>query len=437
MTATFRCPHCGQRNPIDASFCRSCGTDLREVDVQASYPPESADPAGPEEGDGAAEDDTCEESLPAENGASAPAEESLASAQGAGEGEADPAGGPASQPSEPLLPGLLPPIEPWIGTPDPPQPGPGVSTLDDETRRQMRRIFATEVPLSDAPAPRQDTVDGGGLRRRPWIDWLLLAVLVLALMLGQADPVLLPHVWPGVSEAYRTIEALPSGSIVLVDWAYDPATAGEMDLVVRPVIEHLLAQEATLLVVSQLPMGPATARRLIAAVAQPPRPEALSGALDASLVEAGFLPGGATTLPLLGQAPLLGIPFDLQGRALADRPMLASLSTTPPAFHLIVAARAESVQRWLEQVQPLSGVPAVAVTSAAAGPVLRPYFDSGQLAGLVSGISGGIGYRILLPQRLSGEQQTVIWRQMQGRNGALLVLLFVVVVSNLTVIAKR
>ena len=66
-----------------------------------------------------------------------------------------------------------------------------------------------------------------------------------------------PHALPGLEQAHRQIDSLQANSLVLVNWAYDPATAGEMDLVAQPIIEHLLQEQAKLIVFSQLPGGPA------------------------------------------------------------------------------------------------------------------------------------------------------------------------------------
>jgi hypothetical protein len=104
---------------------------------------------------------------------------------------------------------------------------------------------------------------------------------------------------------------------------------------------------------------------------------------------------------------------------------------------LVISARFEPVQRWLEQVQPLNQVPTLAITSAAAGPVVRPYLDSGQLAGMVSGYNGGIGYRQLLPRPLTRSELSPLWRQIRGHNGALIVLLIVIVIGNLMLYLER
>ena len=49
-------------------------------------------------------------------------------------------------------------------------------------------------------------------------------------------------------------------------WAYDPATAGEMDLLSAPLLRHLLDRGAVLDVISLLPNGPATARRTLSLI---------------------------------------------------------------------------------------------------------------------------------------------------------------------------
>jgi hypothetical protein len=448
VTSTFGCPHCGKSNPIEARFCAFCGTNLQEIDADALEPrPEDEEDDGPPIY-------PVRPPRPARRptrGISFPWPEEGRAQRGQENDDDLPPASSDPQRSEPAVedaPDSSPlPTADWQRLVEPIDPETLAQllsptalrrplTLDDETRRQLRQLYAAEVPLDDLPPPSQNGA-GDGLRQRSWIYALLAIVLLFALLTGDTPPETLPHIWPGVRPAYQAIEALPDGSVVLVNWAYDPATAGEMDLVARPVIEHLLDKKTNLVVMSQLPLGPATARRLIAATGRPAAGEVMMRMLDATLVEGGFLPGGAATLPLLGQAPPAGLPVDIQGRAARTRPPLAALDDMPPALTIVIAARSDSVQRWLEQVQPLNGVPALAVTSAAADPLLRPYLDSGQLAGLVGGYSGGLGYHGLMTQPLARAEQTKFWRQIQGHNWALILLLALVVLSNLVPFMAR
>lgn len=140
----------------------------------------------------------------------------------------------------------------------------------------------------------------------------------------------------------------------------------------------------------------------------------------ARYVEGGFLPGGATVLALLAQNLSVGINGQ-PAPALAQR----------PALIIVVAATGEAVQQWLELAQPLDKIPVVAFTSAGADPILRPYLDSGQLSGLVSGFDGAYAYQQLRTRPLSQAEATVYRRQLIFQNWGHLAFLVVIVLGNL------
>lgn len=447
------CPHCGYSNSDVSRFCEQCGTILSRMP-----PPAPTDPAP------TAPDATAAERVSPEEG------------QGSGEpvlGQRWPgppaAGGESGQDPEPDaprpqdvtqpepllgdLPGLLEPADPLEfatagsriselrqeGHRSPPE------AVDEEERRRLRELFSAELPLNaevaagtprDAGANRQV---GRGLPRRFQFEWLLLLVLIIAyLRAAQAPPGGPgPHPLPGLPQAHRQIATLPPNSLILVNWAYDPATAGEMDRAAQPVIEHLLLRGAKLVVVSQLPAGLASARRLIAraenAVRQPGRPQVETSVV----IEAGFLPGGAASLPLLGVAPARMLPLDPGLVDLKDLFTLAGLDATDSVLNLVIAARTEDVRHWLEQVQPLNQAAVIAVTSAAADIPLRPYLQSGQLAGLVSGWDGGSAYRLRSERAADPEERAVAGRLVSGHNWGLGILLIAILLGNLSGIAER
>jgi hypothetical protein len=192
---------------------------------------------------------------------------------------------------------------------------------------------------------------------------------------------------------------------VLVLWAYDPATAGELDVVATPVLRHLLTRGARLIVFTLLPNGPATARRVIAQVQRElnPHQQSVGEPLPADVV---FLPGGVTVLPLVGQeqAPLA----------------------------IVFAAQAQDVQQWLEQVQPQNRVPTAAVTAAGAAPLVQPYVDSGQLTGLVSGYDGAYAYTQYMGEARG--DALPLERQIVGQNYGLLAFLAIVILGNVAAI---
>ena len=319
--------------------------------------------------------------------------------------------------------GLLAPIRVAtnIRNDDPVAPVPKVgagATLGAEELRQLRTLLGARPKLT-AAAPHPHARPPRGLRN-PWLFGLLALFMGVAVFFADTGPQAAPAQLPGVAEAYSAIHNLPTDLPVVVYWAYDPAGAGELDLVMQPVLRHLLLRRARLSILSPLPGGPATAQRLADRVRTGPRPSDLNLAANLALpIETTYVPGGASVLALVARSPAsVGAPDD-------------------PALVVVVAAQAEEVQNWLEQVQPLLPVPVVAVTAAGADPIVRPYRDSGQLVGLVSGFDGGSAYWRLLEPSAFAEFDPALNRHIGLQNWGQAAALLAILLGNLAALVGR
>ncbi|MDE0198713.1 MAG: zinc ribbon domain-containing protein [Caldilineaceae bacterium] len=464
--AISECPHCGYSNPVAAQFCVQCGTILAGQTAPPAPSGESADEPGArtdeqEEDSPQPDEEGAEQQPPTKSSdtddsrdrphQSAEEDETVEDAQGEEPRQSTSRAGPLLR----EIGGLLEPVDPLSyitstsGADDPTRDrpaGPSVElSADEEERRHLRRLFSEELPAAVGALPDMTATvgeplqSGKGLQRRYWLELILLLGMAGALLWGAQVPRggAGPHALPGLDKAHRQIDSLQPNSLVLVNWAYDPATAGEMDHVAQPLIEHLLRRQAKLIVFSQLPGGPATARRVIArAEASLQRPSRTQ--ITANLViEGGFLPGGGASLPLLGAAPARALPVDPSWVDLRERFSIAELGDSGPALTLVIAARAEDVRRWLEQVQPLNGGTVVAATSAVVDPSVRPYLHSGQLAGLVSGWDGGRAYVRRLERARGVEEQARSLRQVSGLNWGVGILIVAVLLGNLAGLTER
>jgi hypothetical protein len=424
--SALRCPHCGTINRVGANFCNGCGTDLRtqgETPTPAPQTPPPAEPTStaqhstdatdptagqpwltaeplsdpddppvtdPAQNPPTFENDTFESDTIEELIASTPPDEQPSSARPAEaatslprlisgvQGLLEPLR--LAQPAEdgPLTPGL-PPASLLTGQPN------------GEQLRQLRSVLTSEPALLALPtSTAQQRLQTLHIPRV----FVLLALLVglpALLLLGQ--PLGQAHTWPGVDVAFATIEQTRADAPILLLWQYDPASAGEMDWVALPLVAHLLAKGQPLAVVSQLPAGPATARRLFARVSDAEQATGRRTLVAQPLLATTYLPNAAAALPLLAQ--------NFQATLSGDN--LLRSAQPSPALVIIVAAQAEDVQQWLELAQPLNPIPVVAFTSAGADPFLRPYWDSGQLSGLVSGFDGAQSYQNLRSQQVESQ----------------------------------
>ena len=453
--ATFDCPHCGYSNPAASRFCVHCGTNLARRQPAAGGTAGARDQGrgARSEGRGARltpnplplspkEEDTTEDSSKEDSGPDVARPGPLLGDLGG-----------LLEPADPLS-FITPGSDELDPTRDRPTALSGELATDEEERKRLRRLFSEDLPLTVGtagargegrgarltpnPLPLSPEEKGNGLQRRFWVLVLLLGMTGALLWGAQSPPGGAgPHALPGLEQAHRQIDSLQPNSLVFVNWAYDPATAGEMDLVAQPLIEHLLQKQSKLIVFSQLPGGPATARRVIARAEESlQRPSRMQ--ITANLViEAGYLPGGAASLPLLGVAPARALPVDPTWVDLRERFSIAGLGDTGPALTLVIAARAEDVRRWLEQVQPLNGGTVVAATSAVAGPAVRPYLHSGQLAGLVSGWDGGGAYVRRSERARSVTEQARSLRHISGQNWGVGILIVTIILGNLAGLTER
>ncbi len=292
-----------------------------------------------------------------------------------------------------------------------------------EQMRLVRRHI--ESPPVLGGAERFWQMPDMGAFHTPWLYLALGLAILLPALLMPPWPHGAPTQWPGVEGAFLRVQGLPAQAHVTVYWAYDPATAGELDLAALPVVEHLLQRRARLSVVSLLPTGPATARRLIErARLEWQRSESLTAAAESTWrIPVQYLPGGAPMLALAAQNPAQ---------------VFAGAPPEPPDLAIVFGAQAEDVQHWLEQAAPLNRTPVIAVVGAGADPILRPYWNSGQLVGLVSGFDGAYSYQALLSERLPRlERSPTLDSQLVLQDWGLIVFFGAIVLGNLAVVFRR
>ncbi|NJN80869.1 MAG: hypothetical protein HC802_00275 [Caldilineaceae bacterium] len=309
--------------------------------------------------------------------------------------------------------------------PDEPRTAAPSSPTADELRRLRQTLNAEPSIAAFDLAPLSGRLPP---LRIAWVFWLIGLAIATPILLSFNRPMGRATEWPGVAEAYIAIDNLSINADVLVYWAYDPATSGEMDLVALPIVRHLIDRRCRLIVVSPLPNGPAVARRLFTRAVADAQTSSVGspGAGQSLFIDGGYLPGGASVLPLVGQ----DLPAALSPEARANY-------IGPPDLAIVLGAQAEDVQAWLEQVQPLNLLPVVAVVSAGADPMARPYLDSGQLRGLVSGFDGAASYWRLSGEALSPPEDALMRGQLVYQNWGAFALLLVLLLGNLAALSTR
>jgi hypothetical protein len=231
---------------------------------------------------------------------------------------------------------------------------------------------------------------------------LLIAVLAITLFSGAAPAgINTPILYQAETVQFNSlINSLPDGAPVLLAFDYEASLSGEMSVSAAPVIDHLVAKQARLALVSTIPAGPILGQQLIDAAAQKQ-----PGYSEANkTINLGYLAGGATSLQEFALNPQRAAPYALNAtqkdvqvaNAWENQALVGVTGLKDFAAVIVITDNSETGRAWVEQVQPnLGKTPMLVVVSAQAAPVMQPYFESSQLKGMVAGLAGGMTYEQL------------------------------------------
>jgi hypothetical protein len=277
-----------------------------------------------------------------------------------------------------------------------------------EKQRTQASLFETILQQESQPLVIQpENVHAPRMVLRLLIALALVFVLLVPSYPGiNFTPLSTPVLYPAeLLNMFQQIDQnLSQGqeSTVLLAVDYEPGLSGEMQAAAAPVISHLMAKNARLVVVSTTPSGPILADQLLRQVAG-----SVPGfGLNERVVNLGYLPGGTISLLEFVQHPQLAAPATLSGQMAWQATFLSSLSGFKDFAQVIVLTdTAETGRAWVEQVSPNMGnVPLFMVASAQAAPLLVPYLKDnngkaqksgqrgGHIDGMISGLLGGAQY---------------------------------------------
>jgi hypothetical protein len=214
----------------------------------------------------------------------------------------------------------------------------------------------------------------------------LFLVVLSAVILLRSQTMLISATLPvDASGLSNVMLSIPADAKVLMVIDYEPSLAGEMEAIGGPVLNQMVAlSHPHLSFISTSPNGAALVERLITHARLK---DSFGYQAGQQYLNLGYLPGGA--------AGVLGF----MERPAEIVPTSGIESFANYAALIVMTDHAESGRVWVEQLQNrkqldplLAGQPLLVMASAQAGPLLQPYVSSGQIAGMISGLSDAARY---------------------------------------------
>lgn len=284
----------------------------------------------------------------------------------------------------PILPGLV-----QSGKPKPLSVRLQPTQDQQENAALLEQLLAAETEAKPIRSGSSTILSQRALR------WALTVILLVVIIIGlfNANPLVpLPSILPDESEPIPgLLDALPIRAPVLLIVDYEAALAGEMEAAAAPVLNLAMAlRSPRFTVLSTSPTGAALAERLLTG-ATLSRHSYQHGANYTNL---GYLPGGTMGIQAFVQNPRFAMPLNTDGLPAWESAAAQDIhSYTDYALIILLTDRAESARAWVEQTEgQRDGRPMLVVSSAQSAPMILPYFISGQVNGLVSGVLGGAAF---------------------------------------------
>jgi len=177
---------------------------------------------------------------------------------------------------------------------------------------------------------------------------------------------------------------LPADAPVLMIFDYEAALAGELEASAAPLVDHMLTLKAPRLsLISSTPTGTGLAERFMAIALASHNYER-----NRQYINLGYLPGGAAGVLAFSESPVSTKPLTTSGEYAWETPVLQGVANLSDFSAIILLTNdIETARVWIEQTEIARGeAPLLVVSSAQSGPMIQPYYQSGQVDGMVTGL---------------------------------------------------
>jgi hypothetical protein len=227
---------------------------------------------------------------------------------------------------------------------------------------------------------------------RRWIHAVTGLLVLLPLLLPLNFP-LGPS--PPVRAYHDAITALPAGSTVLMSCDFDPASRPELEPMTRTTLRQLFRRHCKVVVVVLYPGGARLVDWIVQDVARENRQ--VDGV---DYVNLGYKAGNEAVMVLMGQSIPGAFPRDHNGRDATRLPIMQSVRNYSSCAMLVsLSVGYPGTREYVQQVRGRFHIPIIAGVTAVSAPTLYPYLQTGQLRGMLGGMSGAAEYEDLRFER--------------------------------------
>jgi hypothetical protein len=256
----------------------------------------------------------------------------------------------------------------------------------------------------------------------------LFLVILLAVFLPLLRPLGLPiEPTPKVIGLYKTIEALPEGSVVYFATDWDPGAAPELYPMAQATLRHLFRRNLKVICGTTWPTAGPLADNVLKEIAT----EA-GKTYGVDYINLGFKEGREVVMVSIATDIANAYPIDYYGKPTTSYPIMADVKDFQDiALLLNISGGYPGTKEWLQQVQRRFGMKMASCTTAVSEPEYVPNFQAGQLVGLVGGLAGAAEYERLI------EVPGTATRGMDAQSLGHVTIIALIIVSNIAFLVRK
>lgn len=231
--------------------------------------------------------------------------------------------------------------------------------------------------------------------------WELLAsvdrrILYLLLALSVALPLIIQPKTPvrvsePVRNAWRTVDALPAGSVVMISIDFDPSSAPEVQPMLLAILRHAFSKDLKVIVTGQLALGLPLAE--IALNQVPPEYDKVYGR---DYVNIGYRPGYTAMMVGIGREIRDFFRTDYRGVPIDSFEFMRSVHNYRDIGLLVTLAHGAVADVWIQYVGGRFNQPIIVGVTGVNAPNMYQYLQAGQIKGLIGGLQGASEYEALI-----------------------------------------
>ncbi|OGL44039.1 MAG: hypothetical protein A2161_16045 [Candidatus Schekmanbacteria bacterium RBG_13_48_7] len=195
-----------------------------------------------------------------------------------------------------------------------------------------------------------------------------------------------------VKDFYQRIEKLQPGSVILLSADWDPGSRAELYPVTIAVLEQLFTKNIRIIGLSLWPAGPKMLDDCFKEVLQN-----YNRKYGVDYINLGFKEGREVVMVAMGEKITQAFPEDFAQQPVNQFPIMKGIINYEN-FPLIISVSAgyPGTKEWVQQVQKRFKKDLISACAGVSSPEYYPYYESGQLLGLIGGLKAAAEYEILL-----------------------------------------